>query len=235
VTTEYQPVEMQAVEKKLEEMRIRDLEVSGKRKPVGAWAAAVAVIGFVMSVFHIWVLIVRPIDPWYFRTLHVVFGGVLLFALVPGRTGAGLNRPHWTDYLFMVMLVAPAIYIFAVFDEWIYRVGVVPTGWDFFFSLLFVAAVWEMARRATGWPLALLCGLFILYGHFGNYLPGLFYHRGYAWDRMITFLFSLDGILGLPVQASAHYIFLFVIFGAFVDASGAGAFFVDFEIGRAHV
>ena len=48
-------------------------------------------------------------------------------------------------------------------------------------------------------------------------MPGLFYHKGYSWDRMITYLFSLDGILGLPVLASAHYIFLFVLFGAFVD------------------
>jgi TRAP transporter 4TM/12TM fusion protein len=188
----------------------------------------VAVIGFFMSLFHIWVLIVRPIDPWYFRTLHVVLGGVLLFALVPPWKNAGKDRPYWLDYIFIAMLLAPMIYIFTVFDEWIYRVGVVPTGWDFFFSLLFVIAVWEMARRATGWPLAALCILFVLYGHFGNYLPGLFYHRGYSWERMITFLFSLDGILSLPIQASAHYIFLFVIFGAFVDASGAGKFFVDF-------
>ncbi|MBI5551851.1 MAG: TRAP transporter permease [Desulfobacterales bacterium] len=228
MATEFQPVEMEVVEKKLEEMHIKDLEVSTGRVLGKPFAWAVAVIGFFMSLFHIWVLIVRPIDPWYFRTLHVVLGGVLLFALVPGWKNAGKDRPHWVDYIFIAMLLAPMIYIFAVFDEWIYRVGVVPTGWDFFFSLLFVIAVWEMARRATGWPLAALCTLFILYGHFGNYLPGLFYHRGYSWERMITFLFSLDGILSLPIQASAHYIFLFVIFGAFVDASGAGKFFVDF-------
>jgi TRAP transporter 4TM/12TM fusion protein len=94
---------------------------------------------------------------------------------------------------------------------------------------MFVAAVWEMARRATGLPLAILTAVFVLYGHFGAYMPGLFYHKGYTWERMITYLFSLDGILGLPIQASAHYIFLFVLFGAFVDSSGAGKFFVDFS------
>jgi TRAP transporter 4TM/12TM fusion protein len=228
MATEFKPVDIEVVEKKLEEMHIKDLEVSTGRVLGKPFAWTVAVIGFCMSLFHIWVLIVRPIDPWYFRTLHVVLGGVLLFALVPGWKNAGKTQPHWLDYILIAMLLAPMIYIFAVFDEWIYRVGVVPTGWDFFFSLLFVIAVWEMARRATGWPLAALCIIFILYGHFGNYLPGLFYHRGYSWERMITFLFSLDGILSLPIQASAHYIFLFVIFGAFVDASGAGKFFVDF-------
>jgi TRAP transporter 4TM/12TM fusion protein len=228
MATEFVPVEMKEVEKKLEEMHIKDLEVSGGRDLMRPFAIAVSIIGFAMSIFHIWVLIFRPIDPWYFRTLHVVLGGILVFALVPGWTNAGKRQPHWSDYIFIAMLLAPMFYIFATFDEWIYRVGVVPTGWDFFFSALFVLAVWEMARRATGWPLAALCVVFVLYGHFGNYMPGLFYHRGYSWERMITFLFSLDGILSLPIQASAHYIFLFVIFGAFVDASGAGKFFVDF-------
>jgi TRAP transporter 4TM/12TM fusion protein len=189
---------------------------------------AIYIVGLVMSCFHIWVLTIRAIDPWYFRTLHVVFAGVLLFALVPGWKTKRMDRIPIADIIFMLFLVTPAAYIFINFDEWIYRVGVVPETWDFVFSLMFVIAVWEMARRASGWPLAILAALFVLYGHFGNYMPGLFYHRGYGWERMITYLFSLDGILGLPVLASAHYIFLFVLFGAFVDSSGAGRFFVDF-------
>ncbi|MEW6532435.1 MAG: TRAP transporter permease [Thermodesulfobacteriota bacterium] len=225
---EFAPVDIKDVEKKLEEMHIKDLEVSGGRPLKQPFSIIVAVLGVITSLFHIWVLTIHPIDPWYFRTLHVVLGGVLLFAVVPAAKNLGKDQPHLVDYLCMLMLVAPAVYIFSVFDEWIYRVGVVPTEWDFFFSILFVAAVWEMTRRTAGLPLAILTIVFILYGHFGNYLPGLLYHRGYSWERMFTYLFSLDGILSLPIQASAHYIFLFVLFGAFVDASGAGKFFVDF-------
>ncbi len=223
-------VDIKEVEKKLEEMKIKDIEISAGRefKPGGVMSIAIYIIGLVMSCFHIWVLTIRAIDPWYFRTMHVVFAGVLLFALVPGWKTKRMDRIPIVDIIFMIFLVAPAAYIFINFDEWIYRVGVVPETWDFIFSLMFVVAVWEMARRASGWPLAILAAVFVLYGHFGNYMPGLFYHRGYGWDRMITYLFSLDGILGLPVLASAHYIFLFVLFGAFVDSSGAGRFFVDF-------
>ena len=228
MANDFAPVDIKDVEKKLEEMNIKDIEVSGGRPLKQPFSIIVAAIGLITSLFHIYVLTIHPIDPWYFRTLHVVFGGLLLFAIVPAAKGLGKDQPHLIDYIFMLMLIAPTIYIFIVFDEWIYRVGVVPNGWDFFFSLLFVIGVWEMARRTAGLPLAILTILFILYGHFGNYLPGLFQHRGYSWEREITFLFSLDGILGLPVQASAHYIFLFVLFGAFVDASGAGKFFVDF-------
>jgi TRAP transporter 4TM/12TM fusion protein len=220
-------VDIKEVEKKLEEMHIKDIEVSPGRELKGPLYIAVFLVGLAMSLFHIYVLTIRAIDPWYFRTMHVVFAGVLIFALVPGWKKAPKDRLHLIDYLFVLLVVAPAAYIFIEFDEWIYRVGVVPNQWDFFFSALFVIAVVEMTRRATGWTLAMLSGLFILYGHFGNYMPGLFYHRGYSWSRMITYLFSLDGILSLPVLASAHYIFLFVLFGAFIEASGAGKFFVD--------
>jgi TRAP transporter 4TM/12TM fusion protein len=224
-------VDIKDVEKKLEAMKIKDLEIGGMREfaPKSPLAVAVYLLGLAMSFFHIWVLTIRAIDPWYFRTVHVVFAGALLFLLVPGWKQKEKGKVHLLDWVLIGMLIAPATYIFIEFDEWIYRVGVVPNTWDFVFSLMFVAAVWEMARRATGLPLAILTAVFVLYGHFGAYMPGLFYHKGYTWERMITYLFSLDGILGLPIQASAHYIFLFVLFGAFVDSSGAGKFFVDFS------
>ncbi|MEW6263754.1 MAG: TRAP transporter permease [Thermodesulfobacteriota bacterium] len=223
-----EPIDLKEIDARLEKMKIKDLEISGGAELKGVWQAIVFVIGLAMSLFHIYVLTVRAIDPWYFRTMHVVFAGVLIFALLPGWKEIVRKKPHVVDYVFMLMLVIPTLYIFIDFDEWIYRVGVVPTNWDFFFSTLFVLAVWEMARRATGWPLAILTAVFILYGYLGNYMPGLFYHKGYSWPRIMTYLFSLDGILSLPILASAHYIFLFVLFGAFVENSGAGKFFVDF-------
>ena len=221
-------VDIKEVEQKLEEMHIKDIEVSPGREFKGPLFTAIFIIGLAMSLFHIYVLTIRAIDPWYFRTMHVVFAGVLVFALIPGWKKAPRDQIHPMDYLFMFLMIAPAAYIFIEFDDWIYRVGVVPNTLDFIFSTLFVVSVVEMARRSTGWPLATLSCIFILYGYFGNYMPGLFYHKGYSWPRMMTYLFSLDGILSLPVLASAHYIFLFVLFGAFVEASGAGKFFVDF-------
>ena len=182
-----------------------------------------------MSLFHIWVLTIRAIDPWYLpdparglRRGAPVSAGARLEAegqeQGPHR-GLDLDRradrPGGVHLHRLRRLDLPG------------RAWCRPPGTSSFPSCSSVA-VWEMARRATGLPLAILTALFILYGHFGSYMPGLFYHKGYHWDRIITFLFSLEGILGLPIQASAHYIFLFVLFGAFVDSSGAGKFFVDF-------
>ncbi|MDP3284117.1 MAG: hypothetical protein Q8M56_06790, partial [Desulfobacterales bacterium] len=212
-----QVVVIKEVEKKLAEMKIKDIEISGGRELKGVLKNAFFVVSLAMSLFHIIVLTVYAIDPWYFRTMHVVFAGVLIFAWLPGWKKASLERIEWLDYLFMLLIIAPAVYIFSDFDDWINRVGVVPTDLDFIFSTLFVISIFEMTRRTTGLPLAILSGIFILYGLFGNYMPGLFYHRGYSLYRLITFLFSLEGILSLPILASAHYIFLFVLFGAFVE------------------
>jgi TRAP transporter 4TM/12TM fusion protein len=220
-------VDIKEVEEKLEKMNIKDIELSRGREMTGFLSKAPFIIGLAMSLFHIYVLTIRAIDPVYFRTIHVVFAGLLVFMCVPGWKKAPRDRIHLIDYLMMLFLFAPTVYIFIEFEDWVYRAGVLPTQWDFIFSTLFVIAVVEMTRRTTGLPLAILCGIFILYGYLGNHMPGLFYHRGYSWQRIMTFLMSLDGIFGLPVLASAHYIFLFVLFGAFIEASGAGRFFVD--------
>lgn len=222
------PVDSEEISKRLE--KIKDIEISEGRKLKGITAVAISVIASAMSIFHIYVLIFRAIDPWYFRSFHVGFAGVLIFAMYPAWQKASRDRLIWIDYLFMLLLVSPITYMVIEFDKWIYRVGVIPNTLDFIFSLMFVIAVIEMTRRATGWPLTILSILFIIYGYFGKYMPGLFMHRGYSWERIITYLFSLEGILSIPVSASATYVFLFVLFGVFVELSGLGKFFVDFAM-----
>ena len=214
------------VEVKLD--KIKDLEVAPKRVLPGLIGRAIVVVAALMSLFHVVVLIFWPIDPWYFRSLHITFGALLVFALVPGRSGHSMSRIPWIDYLLMGSIVFPVIYLFIEFEGWIFRAGVTPTTLDAVFALIFVLGVLEMARRATGWALPIIAVIFILYGYFGPHLPGLFQHKGYSWARIMTFLFSLDGILSIPIFASAHYIFFFILFGAFLETSGLGRFTVEF-------
>lgn len=220
-------VDVQEIQDKLADMHIKDIEVSAVRDLKKPFNIAVCIIALAMSLFHIYVLLIRPIDPWYFRILHVVFAGILIFFLLPGWKSAPKDRLHFVDYLFILLLIIPTLYVFFTFDDWIFRAGVMPTTFDFYMSIIFVLTVIEMTRRSTGLPLAILSGIVIVYAYFGNYMPGILYHRGYSWDRIFTFLLSLDGILSIPVMASATYIFIFVIFGAFVEASGSGKFFVE--------
>jgi len=212
--------------KKLE--KLKDVEVGRKRKLVGRTALIIAVIGFLMSAFHIYVLLIRAIDPWIFRSVHIVFGGTLLLALVPGWKSAPRDRVHPIDYILIAGLCISVGYILSDLEDIILRMGVVPTGWDVFFSIIFVGIVIEMTRRTTGWALVITALAAMLYACLGQYLPGFLTHRGYSISRLFTYLFSLDGIMSVPIQASATYVFLFVLFGAFLDASGASLFFIDF-------
>ncbi len=207
--------------------KIKDADLIRTREFGKIGKAAIFFIGVACSLFHFYCLLIRPIDPWYFRSTHIIFLGTLCFLLYPGWKKAK-KSVHPVDIAFIIMLIIPYIYMIVNFDEWIYRVGVMPTAWDTVISLMFIIAILEMTRRTTGLALSIIASMFILYGHFGNFLPGLFYHKGYTWPRILTYLFSLDGILGLPIFVSAAYVYVFVIFGAFLRGSGVGSYFIDF-------
>ncbi|MDI6756087.1 MAG: TRAP transporter fused permease subunit [Thermodesulfobacteriota bacterium] len=209
--------------------KIKDSEIMRMREFGKLGTGIVFTIGIVCSIFHLFVLLIRPIDPWYFRCIHILFTGVLCFLLLPGWRGAKMDRVHPIDYLFICMIIVPVAYVFIEFDTWIYRVGVTPTTLDAVISLIFIIAILEMTRRTTGIALTIIATCFILYGYFGKYMPGLLYHKGYSWARIFTYLFSLDGILGLPIMVSAAYVYIFVLFGAFLRGSGVGNYFIEFS------
>ena len=214
------------LQKKLD--KLKDVEVSYKRKLTGILAYIIGGVGLLMSAFHIYVLLFRAIEPWIFRSLHLVFGGVLLFAIVPGWAKASRTRLHLIDYLFIAATIAPVIYILSDLEDITFRMGIDPNNLDVVMSVIMIIVVLEMTRRTAGFALLITVLCFILYGFVGRYMPGIFEHKGYSVGRIVTFAFTPDGILGVPIFASATYVFLFVLFGAFLDMSGAGRFFVDF-------
>jgi TRAP-type uncharacterized transport system fused permease subunit len=116
------------LEKELE--KLKDVEVGYKRSLGRRAALIMAGVGFLMSVFHIYVLLIRAIDPWIFRSIHIVFGGALLFSLVPGWKNAPRDRIHLVDYLFIAGLCASVGYILWDLESIILRMGAVPNGLD---------------------------------------------------------------------------------------------------------
>ncbi len=207
--------------------KLKDVDAGYKRNLGKRTGLVIAIVGFLMSAFHIYALMIRALDPWVFRSMHIVFGATLLFALVPGWKGAPRDRIHPVDYLFMAGMYASVGYILWNLQDVIFRMGVDPTGIDLFFSVMFTVIVLEMTRRTTGMALVITALAAIFYGLFGQYLPGFLNHRGYSVARLISYLFSLDGIMSVPIQASSTYVFIFVLFGAFLDSSGAAKTFID--------
>src|SRR5690606_27044775 len=106
------------------------------------------------------------------------------------------------------------------------------TAFDLAVGTLCIALVFEGARRLMGLPLTIIAGIFLAYCFFGQHLPAPFIHRGYPFDMIVEhFAFGTEGIYGTPVYVSAAYIFIFVVFAAFLERAGMLALFNDFALG----
>jgi TRAP transporter 4TM/12TM fusion protein len=189
----------------------------------------VAVVG---ALYHLWVLNLHPVDPWIFRAAHLLFGCVLGFMLFPGWKKAK-EKVHVVDWLLIIASIGVFVYIFVNLQQILFRFGVMPTMMDSIVALVGVLLVLELTRRTSGWTLPILAGIFILYAFIGPYLPSILNHSGYSLDRFVTYIYGLDGVFGVTLDVSSKYILLFIIFGAFLEKSGVGRFFIDFSFALA--
>ena len=143
----------------------------------------------------------------------------------PGRA----DNPGVLDWALGLLALVALLYPVFVFDELIRRV-VRPTPLDLTLGILTVLLVLEATRRTVGWVLPAFCGLFLAYAFLGNLIPfgwGLG-HKGYDVERLVGQLYmGVEGIFGVPVDVAATYIILFTIYGAVLEYSGAGKFFID--------
>lgn len=196
--------------------------LSGK---MGIFITTVAVA---MSLIHLYAAI-GIIMTQILRGIHVMFVLFLTFLVFPSLKRFR-NRIFWYDYLLSVLGVATIVYIFLDFEEFIYR-AVTPTSWDLIFGGLLMVLILEATRRTTSWILPVVVGSFLVYAYIGPWLPPPWTHRGYGIDRLVGHMYmTLEGIFGVPVDVSSTYIILFTIYGAFLEFSGAGKFFIDFSL-----
>src|SRR4030043_2075047 len=115
------------------------------------------------------------------------------------------------------------------FDQFIYR-SVIPNSWDILFGIVLILLVLEASRRTTGLIMPAIVIAFIIYAFIGPELPKPWTHRGYDIDRLVGHMYmTLEGIFGVPIDVSSTFIILFTIWGAFLEFSGAGKFFIDFS------
>ncbi|MDR7417983.1 MAG: TRAP transporter fused permease subunit [Armatimonadota bacterium] len=214
--------------------RLGDTSEIPVRELRGVLSWVVKALGVAMAAYHIVQLggffgIVT--DPQKLYGVHLTFVLVLSFLVVPGRQTAA--RPGLVDWVLVLASLVVVAYMFMTFEDLTGRAGVFPTTGDVVIGTLLVIAVIEAVRRSTGLALPLVCGVFVLYVFAGPYLPGLLGHKGFSYRSLISFLFSDNGIYGVPIGVSARYVYLFILFGAFIEASGIGKFIVNLGLSLA--
>jgi TRAP transporter 4TM/12TM fusion protein len=216
------PKTPEAVEELVEKFEGQTRHLTGR---AGQFITAILVI---MSMYHLWSTTATVVTQVH-RTVHLLFVLFLVFLLYPGWKAARA-RIHPADVVLSLASIAAMGWIFFDFEQFIYRASI-PSTIDIVLGVLTVFLVLEATRRAVGNAMVIVVAAFILYAFAGPYLPAPWTHRGYDIERMVGQLYiTLEGIFGVPLAVSSTFIILFTIYGAFLDQSGAGKFFVDLAL-----
>jgi TRAP transporter 4TM/12TM fusion protein len=193
----------------------------------GALAHLATVLLVGMSLFHLYAAI-EIVPAQVLRPVHVGWTLLLVFLLFP-IAARYRNRLMWWDVVCATLGVATIVYLLAGGDD-IWDRNTLPSKTDMFFGAAFVLLVLEAVRRTSGWILLFVIGLFLAYGFCGPWLPGQWAHRGYDVSSLSGFMYqTLEGIFGTAVDVSSSLIILFTIYGAFLQHSGAGKFYLDWS------
>lgn len=194
----------------------------------GLFVDAVAVL---LSIWEIVALTLVAVDAWLLRFTHLTLVAIIAARTMvrgtarrPGLAGRFTRLWSWA---LVAMALTTSIYLIADEGGIQFRAGVAPTTADIIVGVMTIVMVMDLLRRTTGWALPILISIFICYALLGHLLPGILWNRGYSAQRLVSYLFGTEGIYGIPLGASATYVFLFVLFGAFLQKSKAGDLFIQ--------
>ncbi|MEI9422515.1 TRAP transporter permease [Mesorhizobium sp. Cs1299R1N1] len=191
----------------------------------GAFAIAVA-----FSAFQIYIAAYGSLPSQVVRAMHVGFLLLLGFALIANLRAISLPAKAFFWALGLLGF-GTGLYNWVFYTDLIRRSGFLTTP-DLIVGAVLVVLVFEAARRLMGLPLAVIAFIFLAYCFVGNHLPPPFIHRGYDFAQLVdTFAYGTEGIYGTPIYVSAAYIFIFVVFAAFLERAGMIALFNDFALG----
>jgi TRAP transporter 4TM/12TM fusion protein len=193
----------------------------------GVVAKLVMALAVIMTLFHMYAAY-SIVPTQVLRPVHVGFVLVMIFLLFPIASRFRDRIQLW-DLVLAAASIAVIWYLVQGGDDITDRASL-PDHTDIIMGAIFIVLVLEATRRTTGWIMPAIGICFIAYALFGPYLPPPWTHRGYEVDRLVGHLYmTLEGIFGTAVDVSSSLIILFTIFGAVLQYSGAGKFFIDFS------
>lgn len=196
----------------------------------GGWGRLAYWIGIAFATFQLYVAAFNYLPSQVVRGVHVGFLVLLTFGLIANFT-AKSNAGRALGWLIGGAGFLCGLYQWIFYADLIARDGD-PTRLDLVVGTLLAVLIFEGTRRLMGAALPLMCGACLVYWFFGQYLPSPLNHRGYDFDQIITHLsFGTEGFYGVPIYVSATYIFLFILFGSFLERAGMIQLFTDVSLG----
>ena len=200
---------------------------SNTRTLGGLMALIVSAIAITFSLFQLYTSIFGVLDAHLQRAVHLSFGMALIFLLYPSRKSWSKTSVHPFDLILSVVGAALPMYVVVNYGQLVLRSGQI-TPADMFVGTLGILMVIEGARRVVGWPIVIVSIMFMCYGFAGPYMPDILAHRGLDVGDVVSHLyFTTEGVFGIPLGVSSTFIFLFILFGAYLETTGLGKFFID--------
>ena len=205
---------------------------SPSNKSVAWFIAAIAIF---YSLFHLFITF-NPLPELIQRSAHVAIGLVLIFLLYPARQSSSRQSIPWLDWLLALASLATFLYLWKEYQAIMTTRGGIPNTLDIVFAILAVVLVVEGARRVMGWMLPILGLVFLSYPFFSHYdwVPDRLLTRPYSISDIFGQMYlKTEGLYSSAIGASVTFIFLFILFGAFLAKSGMGKLFNDLAMALA--
>ncbi len=187
---------------------------------------AISAVLILFSLFQLyttlWTIPIQKLRP-----IHLGFVLLLVFLLYPAARRLRKDRIPWYDAIMAFMALGCVLYIPFNYEYVIQNVGNY-TPMDIAVGVVGILLLMEACRRVVGLPILIIVTGFLLYALLGENIPGTFGHRGYSIKQIINHMyFTTSGVFGTPLGVSATFIFLFILFGAFLEKTGVGRLFID--------
>ena len=200
---------------------------SDYRTLTGLAGKLVAAFAISFTVFQLYTAVFGVFDAMIQRSIHLAFGLSLIFLLYPTSKKWRRDRIHPLDGALAVLGALAPLYIVVFYQALVARSGTA-TPLDIAFGIVGILLVLEAARRVVGVPIVVIAVLFVAYAFAGPYIPGTLGHRGADFETLVQHLyFTTEGVFGIPIGVSSTFIFLFILFGAYLEKTGLGQLFID--------
>jgi TRAP transporter 4TM/12TM fusion protein len=214
-------------EVKVDELMAKYDKGSRFRVLSGVQGKMITVLLFCFTMFQLYYAIRGGIDAMIARCIHLSFGLSAVFFLYPSNGKMSRKKLHWFDCLLGITIASCCMYIVVFYKDIVMRQGLI-NHVDMIVGGIAIILVLEAARRVIGLPMVIISLVFIVYALIGRSIPGPLGHRGVSVEGLVQHLFfTTEGILGLPIQVSSTFIFMFLLFGAYLEKTGMGEFFIQ--------
>lgn len=204
-----------------------------KRTLKGRFKVITTIIAVSFSIFELWVNSFGIMLDIKRNAIHLGFLLMLVFLFYPATKKSNIEKPTFSDIILSILGLSVGLYIFLFYDDLFTRAGIAITR-DYIFAILCIILLFEASRRSVG---LVFCGLvifFLLYAVYGYIFPGIFKHPGISWTRTLYRMYlTYEGILGVTLSVSSTFIYLFILFSAFLEVCGTAEFFNDLALALA--